>query len=238
MHNAIVYRGPSELTGDPIVVAITGFASRSHNAKTGPMLQAWVLRADMPPTQAVDTGADEAICGACPLRSGSAAGRACYVVWWLGPQQVYRALDRYDDVSPVSLMPHLAGRRVRLGAYGDPAAVPIDVWEPLVESAAGWTGYTHQWRTCDPDYARFLMASVDSVDEQREAAAHGWRTFRLRRPGDQVAAHEVVCPASDEGGHRATCASCSLCQGAERQAKSIAILPHGQRTKWLDQGPA
>lgn len=95
-----------------------------------------------------------------------------------------------------------------------------------------------QHRRCDPDYARFLMASVDTVDEQREAAARGWRTFRLRRPGDQVAAHEVVCPASDEAGHRTTCAQCSLCQGADRQAKSIAILPHGQRTKWLDQVPA
>lgn len=238
MTNVVVYRGPSQLTGDPIVVAITGLARHSGNAKTGPMLQAWILRADMPPTQAIETGADDAICGSCALRSGSSAGRACYVIWWLGPQQVYRGLPSYTDVSPFEIAPLLAGRRLRLGAYGDPAAVPIDAWEPLVQAVDGWTGYTHQWRTCDPDFRRFLMASVDSIDEQREAAARGWRTFRLRRGGDDVGPHEVICPASDEAGHRSTCAQCSLCQGTDRQAKSIAILPHGLRTKWLDQVPA
>lgn len=241
--NLIVYRGPSLINGDPIVVAITGLASRSHNAKTGDMLQAWILRADMPPTQAVNTGADEAICGQCPLRGRGRLGRACYVTWWQGPLSVYRSLSAYRTVSPRAALPLIAGERLRIGAYGDPAAVPLRVWKTLLDGLAGWTGYTHQWRTCAPGYRRFLMASVDSTLEQFEAVAKGWRTFRVRRFGDQVLGDEVICPASDEGGRRTDCHACSLCQGAARRAKSVAILPHGQRTRWLEpllplDGPA
>lgn len=231
--NVIIYRGPSQLTGDPIVVAITGFAVKSHNAKTGPMLQSWILRSDMSPTLAVDVGADSAICGSCALRSGGPLGRACYVIWWQAPMRVYQALPSYRDVKPGALALDLAGRHLRIGSYGDPAAAPFAVWERLVCEVAGWTGYTHQWRRCDQRFRSFLMASVDTIDEQLEAAAMGWRTFRVRREDDAVGPLEVICPASDEGGHRATCATCSLCQGASKKAKSVAILPHGQRTKWL-----
>ena len=33
---------------------------------------------------------------------------------------------------------------VRIGSYGDPAAVPTRVWAELVRYAKNWTGYTHQ----------------------------------------------------------------------------------------------
>jgi hypothetical protein len=44
-NSVIFYRGPSQLTGDPIVAVLTGLVTRSSNAKTGPMLQTWILRA-------------------------------------------------------------------------------------------------------------------------------------------------------------------------------------------------
>lgn len=38
---------------------------------------------------------------------------------------------------------------------------------------------------------------------------------------------EIICPASDEGGHRVGCQECGLCAGASRQAKDILIQLHG-----------
>jgi hypothetical protein len=232
-NGVVVYRGPSRLTGDPVVVVLTGLSYDSLNFKTGPMVQAWILRADMPPTEAVNSGGDDAICGGCRHRSGSNVGRSCYVVWWFAPANVYRALPSYPVVRVSSLRGVLRDRHVRFGAYGDPAAVPATVWFDLAYVSAGWTGYTHHWQTCDPLLRMLLMASVDTEAEKREAARLGWRTFRVRRHGDAVQADEVICPASDEGRHVATCDDCRLCAGLFRDAKSVAILPHGQRVKWI-----
>jgi len=37
----------------------------------------------------------------------------------------------------------------------------------------------------------------------------------------------VLCPASEEAGRKATCATCKLCGGASIKAKSVAIPAHG-----------
>lgn len=52
----------------------------------------------------------------------------------------------------------LAGLPVRLGTYGDPAAVPTVVWQTVLAQSAMHTGYTHQWRTCDQTLAHWCMA--------------------------------------------------------------------------------
>ena len=46
---------------------------------------------------------------------------------------------------------------IRLGSYGDPAAVPIEIWDNLCSVAANYTGYTHQWATCDPNLKNYCM---------------------------------------------------------------------------------
>ena len=63
--NVVFWRGPSLLTGEPIM-AVAG--QHTINAKTGPMVQIWILRSDMTPIEAVKSGGDEAICGDCKLR--------------------------------------------------------------------------------------------------------------------------------------------------------------------------
>jgi hypothetical protein len=68
------WRGPSLVDGSPVVLLLSGLSSDSTNPKTGPMAQSWILRADMPPHVAVKTGADEAVCGKCPLRPALAMG--------------------------------------------------------------------------------------------------------------------------------------------------------------------
>jgi hypothetical protein len=97
-------------------------------------------------------------------------------------------------------------------------------------AGAGWTGYTHQWRTCDPRWKGYLMASVETVADQAIARAAGWRTFRVGT--DPQSAREVVCPASAEAGYKTTCSHCRLCsgttgRGAESGARDIVIAPHG-----------
>ncbi len=231
MNGAVIWRGPSLLTGDPIFVVVTGIGRyASTNTKTGPMAQVWILREDIAPTEAVNTGGDDAICGNCRHRSGSNIGRSCYVIWWTAPMQVWKTC-RDQPVTRLKFE-DVVGRPLRISAYGDPAAVPTDLWTSLVLFGGKWTGYTHQWRTCDQTLRGMLMASVDSKAERAEAIAKGWRTFRVRREEDTLDG-DIVCPASEEGGMRTTCAQCRLCQGTSTTAKNIAILPHGQRVKWL-----
>lgn len=229
----VVYDGPSLLTGAAVVAIVT---LGSHNAKTGDMAQAWVLCADAAPSAAIADGRDDAICGHCVHRSGGTVGRSCYVTWWLGPTNVYKAFRagvyRRPPVEDVAR--RLAGEQLRIAAYGDPAAVPIGVWRRLLVDVASFTAYTHQWRTCDPRFATFAMASVESEREADEAHALGYRTFRTRLARERVRPDEIVCPASDEAGHRTTCSACGLCVGQRRPtARSIVIVSHGRRVAWL-----
>ena len=53
---------------DSIVGIITGLAHSSHNTKTGAMLQTWILVKNVNPIEAVNTGADELVCGDCKHR--------------------------------------------------------------------------------------------------------------------------------------------------------------------------
>lgn len=235
----IVWRGKSLTTGDPIIVVVTGLSSekhrRSRNTKTGEMAQAWVLREDISPIEAVHTGGDKAICGDCRHRSGSNIGRSCYVVWWLAPHNIWKNRAAYPQVAADSaeMRRALSDKYVRLTAYGDIAAAPAAVWLNLAAGAYGWTGYTHQWGHCDQALKTIAMASVDTPEEKAEAEALGWRTFRVRREHEPLEKNEITCPASAEAGHLTTCEQCGLCGGTAKTAKTIAILPHGQRVKWL-----
>jgi hypothetical protein len=224
----ILWRGKSTLTGDPIVVVAIRTTGKKSNRKTGPAVQVYILRDNYLPLDAVRSGKDEAICGSCPLRGDGLTARLCYVNVGHGPSAVYRKLKRggYPRATAAEAAEFVRYRFVRFGAYGDPAAVPLDVWTPLLATAGGWTGYTHQWRSCDRGFSRFLMASVETRGDAARAKALGYRTFRVRTPDDVPTAREVVCPASAEAGHRRTCGQCRLCCGTHRQAKDVVIAIH------------
>jgi len=229
-----LWRGPSRIDGAPIVVLAS---MRSSNPKTGNMIQTWILRADIAPGDAVKGGADASICGDCPHRGdGTGKGRSCYVNVWHAPRGIWAAWGRgkYPAVAGCDLPRIGAGRMVRLGAYGDPAAVPVEVWTALVSRAAGHTGYTHQWRRDIASGLRGLcMASCDSEADSRAAWAAGWRTFRVRRGDAPTLPGEVICPASDEGGKRTTCDRCRLCSGNPQRPglrPGIVIIDHGPRS--------
>lgn len=228
----IIYQGPSLYDGKPIVVIAT-YSER--NTKTGGVVQTYILRADMNPLEASKTGDDASICGTCPLRGEpttdparkQAKGRKCYVNLGQGVLITYRSFLRgvYPDAQTTDARRAIGrGRVVRVGTYGDPAAVPSHVWDDLLADAASHTAYTHAsgWR---PDIA---MQSADSLEQAQAHWQAGRRTFRvLVDLGDIVPAREVLCPASKEAGRRTTCDACRLCGGnATRSPKSVAIVEH------------
>ena len=225
----ILWRGPSLLDGAPIVVIAI---KKSGNRKTGQMLQTYILRADQTPVDAIRSGADASICGSCPHRGivvdGKNKGRTCYVNIGQGPTGVYKAFQR--GIYPACDDIEAFGERqlVRLGTYGDPGAVPSWVWQTLIRSAVGHTGYTHQWQS-RPDLRGIVMASADSSKAASVAHAEGWRTFRVAMPNHVARLKtESVCPASAEAGKKLTCETCLACHGASSGRRgSIVIQAHG-----------
>ena len=216
-----LYRGPSLLNGAPIVAIAT---LHSNNVKTGDMVQTWILTQDEAPGQAVKSGADEAICGQCPHRHHT--GGACYVIPWQGPGRVYDSWKRGRyPVATRRLINRLVGRAVRLGSYGDPAAVPMEVWQPLLDVATFATGYTHQ---PNEEHTAACMASADSVEEALTYQAQGMRTFRVKLESEPLLEGEILCPASVH--EQIQCIDCRICSGG-REGTNVAINAHGQRAK-------
>jgi len=223
----VIYRGPSLINGKPIVViAIT----KSSNRKTGNMVQTYILPDNnMTPVYNAKALEDEAVCGDCKHRRGK--GGSCYVNLGQGVTVVtksYWAGQYPESLSAASMA--CVDRTVRLGTYGDPAAVPFEVWQTLLEFAKGWTGYTHQWHKSSTDVRimRLCMASVDTGDEHFQAQSFGYRTFRVRLANQPLLAKEFACPASEEAGKRKLCTECRACDGGIDTAKaSPAIVVHG-----------
>lgn len=232
--SAIIYKGPSLLDGSPIVVVAIDSA---RNTKTGRMIQTYIMRSDIDPRVANKTGADYAICGACPMRGEStndpaakqAKNRACYVLLGQGPTIVWKGLER--DYYPIADDIAAIGEKamVRIGTYGDGAAVPDYIWRQLISKAKGFTGYSHQSKFKKSGFDPALyMVSAESYKQAQSAWRKGFRTFRVVTSPDSIdRSNEILCPASKEMGKRTQCADCGLCAGNTIKAKSIAIVAHG-----------
>ena len=218
----VIYRGPSLLDKTPIVaIAIT----KSSNAKTGNMVQTYILVDNgVLPVSNYKSLADVAICGDCKHRRGS--GGACYVNVGQGPTMVFKAYQRGIYPADLSRASEACrDRKVRLGTYGDPAAVPGYVWQNLLQHCSGHTGYTHQWAAGNAEHVKsWCMASVDSTAERTLATLQGWRTFRVRTPQQPVEPGEFVCPASAEGGKKRLCQNCLACDGDHRPNKASPVI--------------
>lgn len=220
----LIWEGQSLLDSSAdIRVFLTGrSARRSVNRKTGEVLQTYILLRDTDPVGGVKSGADEAICGDCVHRSSP---RTCYVNVGQAPLAIYRG----KHVVVPNINEIAAGHIVRLGAYGDPAAVPFGIWQLLLDKAEGWLGYTHQWRSCDQRLKQYCMASVDSLTEYDEAHRLGWRCFFVGRSLDDKPERAALCPASAEAGKKMQCADCMHCSGLKgRRAIGDVFIPvHG-----------
>lgn len=238
-HKGIIYKGPSLIDGSPIVVLATMGNTSQPNTKTGAMLQTYILVDNgKTPTENNRTGADYSICGGCALKgkpnlektSGEADERICYVKLFHGPRSAYESYlnGGYEDLTGHLKTSALgAGRMVRLGTYGDPAAVPSHVWDSLLWQAAGHTAYTHQ--TGAGVRRDMMMISADDIHRARIAWSNGNRTFRVVKDYSEMdKANEIACPADTKG---LTCLACGLCKGAANGGKSIVIKAHGSGAK-------
>ncbi len=234
-NGVILYRGPSMIDGMPIVVIATGLRDRSKNTKTGSFIQTYILSDNGErPTDALASGQDRSVCGDCIHRKADDGWGTCYVNVGQGPNMIYGALLRgsYPVFKAEDLQKHFGDAIVRLGAYGDPAAVPVAVWSLILSVASGWTGYTHQWRKCDPALKMYTMASCETVRQRRKALAAGWKVFRVRNEDEALEKGEFDCPASKEQGKRLTCEECLACYGGEWKGQATpSIKAHGMAYK-------
>lgn len=216
----LIYKGPSMIDQQPIIALATCLDTPSRNTKTGPMAQVYILREDVSPVEAVKSGQDYSVCGDCVHRAGS-----CYVVTAQAPSNLYRAYrkGRFTE-SHVGTLPELGrGKTIRLGAYGDPNAIPIGVWSSLLKHARGWTGYTHSPHV-QPELKKYCQASTETVQQTLELQAQGWKTYRTKTEGAPLEKGEVYCP-SNSG---VQCYDCKLCSGTK---KNVAIDVHGTKHK-------
>lgn len=230
----ILWEGESQIDGSPIMAIATMDTS---NTKTGDMIQVWILRQDLEPHTAAKLGKDRGVCGDCPQRHY--LGGACYVTLHQAPLAVHRryASGGYhaDEKHNRRVAAALKVKPIRMGAYGDPAAVPFYVWEALIAEGCGkWTGYTHQWRKrWARPYRALLMASCDTEAEAIEARARGWRFFLVTPEAPTPTLDRVVECLSDA--RQLTCEECRICDGTRAGshpgAASVAIQVHGAKAK-------
>ena len=170
---------------------------------------------------------DRGICGDCPLKSSQTG--ACFVNL-LPVNNIYRTYfaSKYQKLSVKEIEVIKRYRYpIRIGSYGDPTAVPFDVWEPIISASGGHTGYTHQFLTCDSRWKDYLMASVQSLAEARIAQSKGWRTFRVIAPNAPLIENEILCRHTQDD--RIQCETCLLCDGVSSKP-NIADRVHG--LKW------
>ena len=233
----ILYKGPSKIDGQMIIVLATGF-DKTQNEKTGDMIQTWIMTLRMSPIEAKRYGHDYSVCGDCKHKHFG----SCYVNIAHGPHNTYKAYmkDRYTKFDETKHLELFKGRKIRLGAYGDPAAVPIEIWDKVCSVTDGHTGYTHQWNAhfVDPKLKYYCMASADNTTEYSKAKALGWRCFRVRMSDDfsvaenRLSYNEFVCPASKEGGVKTNCENCKACMGlSAKTSKDPVIIIHGLEHK-------
>lgn len=210
-----VWNGPSQFDGGLVSVYLT---NGSANTKTGNVATFWVLADSENPYSLAKSQKDFSVCGNC-IFSGR---KGCYVNVAWAPSAIYKTYGNSDIVS----LPKLLGVS-RITGYGDPFAVPIEFWIKVIRRSQSHLGYTQQWRKKEAqNYRPYFMASVMSESDSLLAQKMGWKTYRVKNPGDKKLKGEIVCPASKEAGRKTNCFSCRLCDGSK---KNVVINAHGGR---------
>ena len=178
---------------------------------------------------------DGAVCLDCPFAvSNGAKLSACYthkVMQYSGFLSMLRSIKcEWDEIptlsetQPLALTKMCLDRYVRFGTYGEPSLLPIGMVRAMTNVAKSWTGYTHQWRKVDHEYAQYFMASTHTTEEEFTASLIGYRSFVASpTPISQF----ISCPASKEMGFISNCSKCGLCSGTKGKGKkSVIILEH------------
>lgn len=220
-----------------VVCIATGFARKSVNSKTGPMIQVWFLVKAEDPVRAVESGLDRLVCGSCPLRStlginGKIGKRRCYVDLVQAPRNIWKTwkAGKYPLLPDISLF---ARHKVRFGAYGDLTLLPFALAKQIAEASDGHSGYTHQWRKPSfQPWKQLIQASVETQAEQEIASAMGWSTFRvIPKDSSEVPSNGFECLSDSRG---IQCADCLVCNGTQSKPKAVWIRAHGSGAKYFN----
>lgn len=269
----VVWRGVSMIDGKTPIMAVLTFKSDNEKLTAGGnatataaqviaqaqqprIAQLWIFVEGQHPLDSIKSGQDAAICGNCPHRysydtNGQplAGSRTCYVSTHGGMPSVWRGAYQkpVTAISDPILRAVLSVCFLRIGAYGDPAALPYELVNELAAIAgqklpalrSKSVGYSHAWRTCDQRFRSLLMASCDTQEDVRSAVALGWRPFFAPLDGANVAAKSTkiadasltLClSANEREGATVACWQCGLCDGRkndEDERNGIAIPTHG-----------
>ena len=178
---------------------------------------------------------DAKVCLDCPFAvSNGAKLSACYthkIRQYSGFLSMLRSIKmEWDEIptlsetNPLAITKMCDGRYVRFGTYGEPSFLPIGMVRKMTNVAKSWTGYTHQWRKVDHQFAHYFMASTHTAEEEYTATLIGYRSFVASpTPISQF----ISCPASKEMGFKSNCSKCGLCSGTMgKGSKSVIILEH------------
>ena len=227
-NGVIVWEGDSQIDGEPIVLILSGLMY-SANDKTGNMLQTYILRQDVHPVEAIRSGDDYSICGNCSYRGrGKEHGevRTCYVRVETAPAQIWRIYnqDGYEKWSQVEKKLRLTHRELRMGSYGDPAAVPFSVWQNLLKRVHSHTGYTSQWRhSFSQPFRGIVQASCSNLQDYLDAKSLGWMTYTTLPNGHSGIDGAMKC-VNESSEKTVQCQQCMLCDGVSRD---ITVTVHG-----------
>ena len=220
-------------TSDLVAIATTD----SDNAKTGNMIQVWIMSKLVHPVESRRTGHDATLqCQGCPY----ASNQGCYVSP-LALMAIWRAFKAgsysHLEFGTPAWNSFFDGASVRLGAYGNPSMLPLAMLDDITSRASMHTGYFHDWNIMPVDlaksYGRFLMASCEPSNVSY-AQNLGLRTFTVvsEIPSDRSLG--IECLADSKG---LQCADCGLCDGTARSATrskplpSVWIKAHGYQVK-------
>lgn len=172
--------------------------------------------------------------------------RACYVRLEQAPTGIFKAYKagKYKSVTPRYAAGIVARRELRIGAYGDSAALPISSIKPLASAAGLLTNYSHAGAYATGRFNRlaaFTMASADSIEQAQTYWNRGFRTFRvtsnyttrngIKRVTD-LTSGESQCPKTID--KKITCIDCGLCDGNRRGLQSNIVAPaHGKGSVYI-----
>ena len=232
----ILWEGVSAIDGEtPIVAIATGITRKTKNEKLSKkgskVIQIWYLLQNTSPIDAVKTGEDRAVCGDCKHRPVN--DNSCYVVTFQAPHAVWKSYHKGNYPTWDGDASIFAGRMVRFGAWGDPASVPSGLFDDIRKEAKKITAYTHQWNNDQfAELMAWAMASADTAAERLIAKAKGFRSFRVRQPGEPLQEGERQCPAADESKLNAVmdCETCGGCDGLLKGSKrpDYTLEAHGR----------
>lgn len=203
-NGAILWRGASLLDGAPIVVIATGLAHSSNNAKTGAMIQTYILREDISPIDAVKSGADASICGDCPHRgrlvASSVDGAAL-------TSDANPSADASQVFEKLAQRGHMVGRT----CYVNVGQGPLAVWRAykrvvyprhdLTRSLVPFRGRAVRFGTYgDPAAApAWIWSALASVASGHTGYTHQWRNASQLR-GLCMASADSVADATEAQG--------------------------------------